>query len=108
MSNETIEHPAHDADDATLVLALRSAGQEVAAARLELYAGLAPGQRRLSEDVRATGIRAATALSYEGIPFLELTCDDAVAVAAIMALRAKQAKDEQAMPRLILPGGVRG
>ena len=102
-----IEQPAHDADDATLVLFLRSLGQEAAAARLELYAGLAPGQKRLSEDAREHGIVMAASLSFEGIPFLELTCDDAVAVAAIMAMRAKQAKDEQAMPRLILPGGVR-
>lgn len=102
-----IEQPAHDADDATLVLFLRSLGQEAAAARLELYAGLAPGQKRLSEQMREVGIRAATSMSFEGIPFPELTCDDAVAVAAIMAMRAKQAKDEQAMPRLILPGGVR-
>lgn len=89
-----------------LVAELRACGHSEAADRMERYAGLSPSQRHLTEDTRNTGLFMAMDLSYEGIPFVELTCEDAVALAAIMAHRARQARDAEAMPRLILPNGV--
>lgn len=75
-----------------------------------MYAGLAPHQRRLSEDTQAAGLWMARHLAYEGIPFLTMTCDDAVATAAIMAMHAKELSDEKrdrdAMPKLILPSRI--
>lgn len=92
--------------DDVLVAELRACGHSEAADRLERYAGLSPGQRHLSEEMHHYGIALAMSLSFEGIPFVELTCEDAVALAAIMAHRARQARDAEAMPRLILPPGV--
>ncbi len=92
--------------DEALVAELRTLGNTEAADRLERYAGLSPGQRHLSEDIHHHGIAMAMSLSFEGIPFVELTCEDAVALAAIMAHRARQARDAEAMPRLILPPGI--
>lgn len=94
------------ATDEALIAELRERGLEEAADRLELYAGLSEGQRHLSEESRSHGLFMAASLSYEGIPFFELTTDDAVAVAAIMAQRARHARQAEAMPRLILPPGI--
>lgn len=100
--------PVADTSDAALIVSLRIRGLNVAADRLELYAGMAPHQRRLSEDTQAAGLELAAHMAYEGIPFTAMTCDDAVAVAALMAMHAKHVSDEKrdrdAMPRLILPG----
>lgn len=90
------------------MLFLRGRGLDAVADRLAHYAGLMPGQKRLSEDVRNQGLAFAEHMAFEGIPLWELTCDDAVALAGIMAVRAKQAQAEEAMPRLILPHGARG
>lgn len=92
--------------DEQLVAELRKWGYTDAADRLERYAGLSPGQRHLSDEAHDHGLAMAMNMSYEGIPFVELTCEDAVALAAIMAHRARQDRDAEAMPRLILPPGM--
>lgn len=94
------------ASDEYLIGHLRGLGLTEAADRLAFYAGLSEGQRHLSTESRVAGLLIAESLSFEGIPFVDLTCEDAVAVAAIMAQRARQARDEAAMPRLILPPGM--
>lgn len=99
--------PGAEPSDEALILNLRLRGLTAAADRLERYAGLATEQRHLSDAARDQGLAWATGMAFEGIPLTELTCDDAVALAAIMAVRAKQTQAEEAMPRLSLPSGVR-
>lgn len=93
--------------DQELIDQLTEYGMLEAAQRLAHYAGLAPDQQRISDETRDQGLAWAEHMAFDGVPFWRMTCDDAVATAAIMAVRAKQLKDEAAMPKLILPPGVR-